>query len=362
MANWQNLNTKKKLISKTVPLSEKDALRAEVKAMEDAGLCIINNETTTSKSYKINYVITKEELTADAIRALFANTVKPVQFKRTDKKKKQATKEKRIFCDEQAMAIVNIADFHFNRQVSGEDGYGVDYDADIAEKVFVDAIQDIKRRLRRCSYNVERIVLNTCGDFLNSDNKLSTTTNGTPQRDNVSYKQALIRGCRLIEYALTELSAVAPVEYYYVAGNHDEHLGLGITLYQEARFRDYKDITINAGTNSRALVTYGTNVIVLAHGDTEGTKAIDLPYIEPKAKELVSTATNLEVLTGHLHSTTVRNKNGVRWEILNSACPVQDNWSYDKAYGDDHAEATIMYYNSKGRVQQDTIDMKQFLD
>mgnify|MGYP002856204997 CR=1 FL=1 len=362
MAGWQNLNTQKKVVSKTVPLHEKDALKSFVEEMAAAGLCFINNETETTKTYKINYVIERPELTADAIQALFADSVKPIQLNGNRfTTGKPSVKEKRFACEENVMAIVNIADFHLNRYISGENGYGVDYNLDIAEEVFKAIIDNAKLRMRRNGYNVERIVLNTCGDFLNSDTPYHTTTRGTPQNDNKSFKQALQKGCDLLEYAINEFRQIAPVEYYYVAGNHDEVLGYAITLYLAARFRDFENVNIDVTPNKRATLCYGTNVIVLAHGDTEGNRSIFLPFNEPKAKEMLSTATNIEVLTGHVHNVSVRSDNGVRWEVLATACPVEDDWSYGQSYSPENCEATIMYYNNNYRVQQDTINTKQFL-
>ena len=362
MSNWQQLNTKKKATTKTVLIEDMFELQDYVYGLQDQGLVVVTSEKISTKTYTVTWVTTKDELKEDAIRSLMNKNVTAIKFEKLEIKKKTNKKsvEKRFHTEDNVMAIVNIADFHFNRMVVGEDGYGLDYNIDIAEEVFRKIMLEAKSKMLKNSHNVERIVLNTAGDFLNSDTPVHTTTNGTPQNDSTSYKQALKRACNLLEWGLLELSKVAPVEYYYVAGNHDEQQGLAVTLYLEARFRDAKNIKVDIATNSRATVKYGGNVIVMAHGDYEGQRAIDLPFNEPDARGHVSTATNMEVLTGHKHEIQINRKNGVRWEILSSACPVPCDWTYDKAYNS-NPEATVFYYDDTYRVQQDTIYTKKFL-
>ena len=363
MSQWQNLNTKKKVQTKTVPLHQMDELRDEIYALQEQGLCIVNSEVESTKTYKISWVTTKEELTEDAIRALMNKNVSPIKFAPIANKKKVSKKavEKRFKTEDNVMAIVNLADFHFNRMVVGADGFGIDYNIDKAEEVFRKIINEAKSRMMKNSHNVERIILNTAGDFLNSDTPLRTTTNGTPQVDSTTYRTALQRACNILEWGLLELSKIAPVEYYYVAGNHDEQQGWAITLFLEGRFRENPNVTVDTSSRSRATINYGGNVIVMAHGDCEGRRAMDLPFNEPEAKRLVSRTTNMEVLTGHVHDVNVSKKNGVRWEVLSTSCPVPCDWTYDKAYNS-NPEATIFYYDKEYRVQQDTIYTRKFVE
>lgn len=362
MSNWQPMNVNKNVKTKTVLLKDAEELRKEVYGMQEEGLCIVTSDKESTKTLTLTWVITRRELTEDAIRNLISKNVTPIKFKPIESKKKviKNSVEKRFKTESNVMAIVNIADFHFNRMVVGADGFGMDYNIDIAEKVFRQIILEAKQKMMRNSHNVERIVLNTAGDFLNSDTPLRTTTNGTPQVDSTSYRVALKRACDLLEWALIELAKVAPVEYYYVAGNHDEQQGWALTMCLEGRLRDNKNITVDTSSNTRATVVYGNNVIVMAHGDYEGKRAIDLPFNEPEARDVVSRATNMEVLTGHVHDVNVSKKNGVRWEVLSTSCPVSCDWTYDKAYNS-NPEATILYYDNDYRVQQDTIYTRKFL-
>lgn len=359
--SWQSTSTTKRVVSRTVPLDKKDELKREVEALAEAGLCFINNETETTKTFKINYVVERSEFTIEAVRDLINDSVKPIKLSGDKYKESNLIKEKRFLCGEPVLAILNIADFHLNRHIEGENGYGIDYNLETGEKVFKGLIDEAKVRLKKNGHNIDKIIINTCGDFLNSDTPGHTTTKGTPQLDDKSFKQALQKACDLLEYAIYELSNIAPIEYHYVSGNHDEALGYAITLYLAARFKEMDNVDIDVRPNTRAVIEYGTNVIVLAHGDFEGNRSIDLPFIEPDARKNLSNATNIEVLTGHLHSPSVKSKNGIRWETLDSACPAGDDWTYNQGFDTNTSEATIIYYNQKYRVQQDFINTKQFL-
>ncbi len=361
--SWNNMNTNKKIITKSCKIEDKDALQSAIYEMQEQGLCIVTLENETTKTYKIGYCIERQEMKEDAIRALINKNVTPIKFKPVAPLKKSGKNvAKQFSTGNKVMAIINIADFHLNRFTNGLDGFGDPYDIEIGTDVFKGIIAECKDRLQKNGHIIERIVLNTGGDFLNSDTPVHTTTNGTPQSDSTSYKQALRRGCDLLEFALLELSKIAPVEYYYVAGNHDEQQGLAITFYLEARFRESKNIKVDIATNSRATIKYGNNLVVLAHGDYEGARAIDLPFTEPNAKSHLSVATNMEVLIGHKHNPDMKCKNGVRLETLGSACPVGCDWTYNSGYGDGNPEATIVYYDNDYRVQQDTIYTRRIYD
>ena len=77
---------------------------------------------------------------------------------------------------------------------------------------------------------------------------------------------------------------------------------------------------------------------------------------------MFSESTNIEVLVGHGHNIMITNKNGIRLEMLNCACPVGDRWTYEMAFENNRTDATIMYYNATERIQQDTINTKKFVN
>lgn len=356
MSDWLNGNLKKfeKVITK--PIEEADELFNSIP--ENA---VITAETQTTKTIKIKYVLTND-LTPERILELNKKSVTPIKLDRKNKRINNTDqKQKRITCIDTVMAVVNIADFHLNRKIWGKAGYNDSYTIEVAKEVFKDIIDEAMIRLRACPYRIEKIVLNTAGDFLNSDTIPGTTTNGTLQNNDVSWQEAFLVAQELLSYALIKLSTVAPVYHYYVAGNHDKMAGWYLTSWLNGRFLNTENIFVDDSPKIRQTVRYKNNLILLTHGDMEGKRAIDLPFNEPNARKEFSSCTNIEVLVGHGHNVHIEHKNGIRLEMLNCSCPVGDQWTYEMAFGNIDTEATIMYYNEESRIQQDTINTKKFL-
>ena len=355
MGDWLNGDLRKFEKVITRPIEDAEYLYASIP--ENA---VITAETETTKTIRVKYVLTND-LTPDRIKQLNAS-VRPIKLDRKNVKIDNTNqKEKRIKCIDTVMAVVNIADFHLNRKIWGKAGFNADYTLDTAKEVFKDIIDETETRLKASPYRIEKIILNTAGDFLNSDTIEGTTTAGTLQDTDVSWQEAFLTAQELMTYALLKLSNIAPVYHYYVAGNHDKMAGWYLTSWLKARFSGIENIFIDDDPKARQVISYKGNVVVLAHGDNEGSRAIDLPFNEPEARKMFSNATNIEVLLGHHHSAKVETKNGVRLEKLHCACPIGDQWTYEMAYGNNRTEASIMYYNDRDRVQCDTINTKKFI-
>ena len=356
MSDWLNGNLRKfeKVITK--PIEYADEIYKEI-----PNNAVITAETETLKTKRIKYVLTND-LTPERIIEL-NKSVKPIKLDRKNKRiNNTEQKQKRINCIDTIMAVVNIADFHLNRKIWGKAGFNKDYTIEIAKEVFKDTVDEIEVRLRACPYRIEKIVLNTAGDFLNSDTIQGTTTHGTHQDVDVDWQEAFLVAQELLSYAVIKLSNIAPIYYYYVGGNHDQMAGWYLVSWLAARFYGIENIIIDENPKIRQTIKYGNNVIILAHGDNEGARAIDLPLNEPDARKMFSESTNIEVLVGHGHNIMITNKNGIRLEMLNCACPVGDRWTYEMAFENNRTEATIMYYNATERIQQDTINTKKIVN
>jgi hypothetical protein len=356
MGDWMSSNLKKREVVITKPIEQIEELYAEIP--ENA---VITAEMQTLSTAKVKYVLTND-LTFERIRELNKSDVKPIKLDRKNKKLNNTKqKEKRIKCIDTVMAVVNIADFHLNRKVWGKAGYNKDYTVEIATEVFKDIIDETEKRLKASPYRIEKIILNTAGDFLNSDTIQGTTTHGTPQDNDVSWQEAFKVAQELMSYALLKLSNIAPVYHYYVGGNHDQMSGWYLVSWLQARFNGVANIHVDDNPKLRQMVNYGKNLILFAHGDNEGRRAMDLPLNDPDAKVMFSKATNVEVLVGHGHNNKVESKNGIRLEMLNCACPVGDAWTYEMGFGNTRTEASILYYNKDDRVQCDIINTKKFV-
>ena len=348
------MNVKKQTITITKPIDRKEELMDSIPI--NARITSINEST---KTIRVTYVI-DNTLSNEMIIKLNADTVKPIKLSR--KIYTSSQKQKRVNCLGNAMALINIADFHLNRLIFGNEGYDRDYNIKLANDVFCNIISECIIKLKASPYHIDKIILNTCGDFLNSDTIGGTTTAGTPQTNDVTWKQAFYNATGLLEYAIKELSVIAPIDYLYIAGNHDEQVGFYLTSWLWARFRDVKNINILDNPKPRKVVEYKKNLLMITHGATEGGQTPNLPFVEPEMRDKISKAFNVEVISGHLHSHKMVNKNGVLWEVCSSSCPIEDDWTYGKAFDKPKGEVTINYYDEYSRIQQDMINTNRIYD
>lgn len=354
---WQNQNTSKKVFKFSRPLDQEDELMRSIPP--DA---IVTEFERNTKNVKVTYVI-DNSVSMKQILEHNAENVKPLKLDRvpSDVKNKPRKPTKQIKYLDNVSVVINIADFHLNRKVFGNAQYDLSYNLEDASNLWIALIDQCAMQLRSCPYHIENIVLNTCGDFFNSDTINGTTSHGTVQTNDVSWKEVFTRATELMEYAIRTLSNIAPVEYFYVRGNHDEQAGFYLTSWLDARFRKIKNVKIHLSPKPRQVYEYGSNLLIFTHGESEGSRTIDLPFVEPNVRDNGKAYTNVEVISGHLHSNTVKQERGVRLEVLNSACPIQSDWEYGKAFDTRFSEATIMFYNNKKRIQQNHIDTLDLL-
>ncbi len=195
------------------------------------------------------------------------------------------------------MLEVNIFDLHFGKLCwNGETGE--DYDTKIASKRFHSAIDDLITKSE--SFNIEKIVFPIGNDFFNSDNKSNTTSNHTPQDEDLRWQKTFRSGRQLIVEGVEKLKQVAPVEVVVVQGNHDfersYYLGDSLTAW----FRNDNNVVINNDATPRKYVKFGQNLIGLTHGNNE--KVADLPLLMASEKKQLWSKTKFhEWHLGHFH-------------------------------------------------------------
>jgi len=195
------------------------------------------------------------------------------------------------------MLEVNIFDLHFGKLCwNGETGE--DYDTKIASKRFHQAIDDLITKSQH--YKLKKILFPIGNDFFNSDNHRNTTTNLTPQDEDLRWMKTFRNGRKLMVEGIEKLMQVADVEVVIVQGNHDFERSYYLGDSLEAWFRNNKNVTINNEATPRKYVKFGLNLIGLTHGNNEKTS--DLPLLmASEKKDLWSDTKFHEWHLGHLH-------------------------------------------------------------
>jgi hypothetical protein len=192
---------------------------------------------------------------------------------------------------------VNIFDLHFGKLCWGKET-GDNYDTKIARTRFLGAIKSIISRVE--GYNIKRVVFPIGNDFFNSDNKANTTSNNTPQDEDLRWQKTYKRGRELLIEGIDLLQQVAPVDVVVVQGNHDFERSFYVGDAMECWYHNNPNILVNNEANPRKHYKFGDCLITYTHGNNE--KVLDLPLlVASEVPKLWASTKYREVHIGHLH-------------------------------------------------------------
>jgi hypothetical protein len=226
---------------------------------------------------------------------------------------------------------------------------GADYDVDVAERVSVEATEDLIAQVAH--REIEQILYPIGNDLLQIDKLDSTTTGGTPQDTDTRFAKMFARAESLMRHDLERLSAIAPVVGVVVPGNHDRQSAFTLGRVLHAWFHGNDRVRIDVGPKLRKYHRYGVNLIGYTHGSEE--KPADLPLIMAQEcpKDWAETRFR-EWHIGHLHKmketryTAGDSFNGVRVRIIPSLCAA-DAWHAMRGYVGEIRSAEAYLWNKR---------------
>lgn len=226
---------------------------------------------------------------------------------------------------------------------------GTNYDLEIAEREYCSALDEMISRATL--FNVEKILMPVGSDFLhyNSDDKM--TANMTPMATSSDdrFTKAWRVAARCLTYAITRCLTVAPIECYYVAGNHDRTVSWYLTEWLSAKFDHAKDVKIFNSPTHRKYVLYGPSLLAYTHGDEVAADKLPL-IMAQEAPEMWSKSTFRSWRTGHWHKrkqtkfTAGDTYNGVEVYVFPSLTGC-DSWHYRNGYVGQNRMAEVHFWS-----------------
>ena len=243
------------------------------------------------------------------------------------------------------MLEVAIPDLHIGKLAWSPETGGPDYDLKEAERVFREAVEAII--LRTSAFAFERIIFPLGNDLLHSDTKQSMTFNGTQLDTDSRYYKAFGVARSVVTWAVDRLRTLAPVDLIMVPGNHDQmstwHLGDSLECF----FHHADDVTVDNAPTSRKYVGYGSSAIMFTHGH----KKLDYPLLfATERPDLFGQAKFRECHTGHLHTTRLIEKHGVRVRISPALCSA-DAWHAEHGFvGNIRGAEGFVWHKTDGLV------------
>ena len=253
---------------------------------------------------------------------------------------------------------ISIPDLHVGK-MSWDKETGEDYDIEIACKRYREAVMSLATRTDAAF--IERILLPIGNDLLNVDNKMNTTTAGTPQSSDSRFGKIFRTVKNLMVETIDALSAIAPVDVLIVPGNHDEATMFTLGELLDVWYKDSIQVKIYNSPKLRKYYEYGQNMIMFTHGDKE--KHAELGQIAAHEEAQMWGRTKYrEVHLGHYHRsktisyTTGDEYPGFKIRILPSLCG-SDAWHYAQGYMSAKAAKAFVWQKDQGLITEHTYNL-----
>ena len=195
---------------------------------------------------------------------------------------------------------LSIFDLHLGKLAwAGETGEN--YDVKIASERFIGAIK--KLILRASAFSFNRILFPVGSDFFNSDNLFNTTTQGTPQDEDLRWKKTFDFGVKLILDAISLLKqSGVPIDIIIIQGNHDVERSYYLGTVLKYMFMNDDLVTVDNSGSTRKYYNYGKVLLGFTHGNEE--KESSLPMLmatEKQSKRYWDKVKFREWHVGHIH-------------------------------------------------------------
>ena len=177
--------------------------------------------------------------------------------------------------EENNLLEISLFDLHMGK-LAWHGETGENYDVKIASRRFMKAINKLINQAS--SFNFNRVLFPIGNDFFNSDNLNNTTTHGTPQEEDLRWKNSFSVGVKLLVDAIILLKQTGvPVDVMVIPSNHDFERSYYMGSYLDAWFRDDEQVNINNGASPRKYYKFGKVLLGFTHGSEE--KESSLPML-----------------------------------------------------------------------------------
>jgi len=208
---------------------------------------------------------------------------------------------------------VTLFDLHLGKLAWGGET-GENYDTKIAKTRYLKTINDLINHSKGFEYS--KILFPIGSDFFNSDTITNTTTQGTPQDEDLRWQKTFDVGTRLLVDAIYLLRTTGkPVDVVVIPGNHDFQRSYYLGAFLSAWFNDDNNVNINNGASPRKYYRFGKVLLGYTHGSEEKESSLPLLMATDLESKIHWTDTDFhEWHVGHIHR-----KRDVKFTVLDKS-------------------------------------------
>jgi len=255
------------------------------------------------------------------------------------------------------MLELPMMDVHVGKLVWGEEVDEDNYDLKIATELYKATVLDLLEKVETAGWNIKRIIFPVGQDFYHIDDSRNETTAGTVVDTDGRWAKIYRQGLKLLVWTIEQLRHIAPVEVFYVAGNHDVMLSYFATLHVGAYYRDIENVQVDTAPTRRKYIRHGKCLIGFAHGKDEGKR---IEHIMQTSSPDWSECPYREWHLGHLHHERAKEIGGVTIRRI-SAITETDGWHYNHGFvGNLRKAQAFLWHEEHGK--QFTLDSNVFVE
>jgi len=317
-------------------------------------------ETIENFQVKAKLEKIKEEFDARNMAEIFRELVEDYKPPKLDKyntnwRSNNDLDIRSIVDEENNLLEINIFDLHLGK-LGWKGETGENFDVKIASDRFLKAIELLL--IRAQGFNISKILFPIGNDFFNSDNLHNTTTNGTPQDEDLRWQKTFKLGTQLIVDGINLLKQTGvDVDVIMIPGNHDFQRNFYLGTFLEGFFDKDEQVKINNEATPRKYYHFGEVLLGFTHGKYE--KEASLPLLMAgEEKKLWGNTTFHEWHLGHIHRKrqikySVLDKNKILDEELGvtirymSSLTGAEEWHHKKGFVNQIKAADGFIWNDK---------------
>ena len=189
----------------------------------------------------------------------------------------------------------------------------------------------------------DKIVIPFGQDFFHNDSIINGQTTKGTFIEKVDMMRA-VKESKTFMYALidTALQCANEVKVIYSAGNHDKSISW---MFMQVLLERYGPDVVDDSLEYRKVIAYGSNAVMITHGDSKQATAKNLAHIFPITfAEEFANAKVREVHAGHLHHEAEADIYGVMVRRLSSGGKV-DDWSNKEDFVGTHRRFMVFEWD-----------------
>lgn len=253
------------------------------------------------------------------------------------------------YTDGKYLLEIPMMDVHFNKY-SEKRIVGADSNSETTWGNYLGVIEDFLSRVK--GKEISKIIFPIGQDFFNTDNKNNTTTNGTPQQNDLTHDLMFEKGVDMLYKAIEMCRVIAPIDIMYVAGNHDEH----ISYYATSSLKRAYDLAGISGITfdlepKRKYFRFGNSLVGYTHGNKERKRLETENIMQNERRKDWGECMFFEFHLGHEHHEEVMEKGGIKYRKINSIT-ANDNWHYESGYvGTLRMAQAFLWHNEMGLLE-----------